>query len=229
MTQDPPVSLCDILSPAIMPNRSAVKRNSLEIVSLVGDGSFSGGGTAMRAKIVCLGAAVLGCLVAVSAAWALYSVAETGKWPQDWPAELEPLRKQSRTLVGPMIPQRHFAVPMKTREEFEQAWPHLLAVKTKGAPIFLVRGPNFFLGEKRAAGVVVHCPPEGQHKNPATPEKPIPHVENPRVQWMNTNYIELVVDGQIVDLNRIPLPADAPVIDERFPASDRGASDRPGK
>ena len=28
--------------------------------------------------------------------------------------------------------------------------------------------------------------------------------------------IELIVDGEIVDLNRIPLPADAPVIDKRF-------------
>jgi hypothetical protein len=29
-------------------------------------------------------------------------------------------------------------------------------------------------------------------------------------------YIELVVDGAIVDLNRIPLPADTPIVDERF-------------
>ena len=28
--------------------------------------------------------------------------------------------------------------------------------------------------------------------------------------------IELVVDGNIVDLNRIPLPADTPIIDKRF-------------
>ena len=30
------------------------------------------------------------------------------------------------------------------------------------------------------------------------------------------DFIELVVDGNIVDLNRIPLPADTPIIDERF-------------
>jgi hypothetical protein len=29
-------------------------------------------------------------------------------------------------------------------------------------------------------------------------------------------YIELVVDGNIVDLNRIPLAAHTPIIDERF-------------
>jgi hypothetical protein len=28
--------------------------------------------------------------------------------------------------------------------------------------------------------------------------------------------IELVVDGKIVDLNRIALPADTPIVDERF-------------
>jgi hypothetical protein len=33
---------------------------------------------------------------------------------------------------------------------------------------------------------------------------------------MNTTYIELVVDGDIVDLNRIPLSEDTPLIDERF-------------
>ncbi|HEX4588757.1 MAG TPA: hypothetical protein VH120_02430 [Gemmataceae bacterium] len=153
---------------------------------------------------------------AYSAAYALYSVSYTGDWPKTWPAELEPLRKQARTLVGPLVECRHYAIPFANREEFEAAWPHLLKVKTKGAPIFLVRGPSFYLGDKATAGVVVHSPPEGQAKNPATPEGPIPGVEHPRTRWMNTTFIELVVDGQIVDLNRLPLPPDTPIIDERF-------------
>ena len=33
---------------------------------------------------------------------------------------------------------------------------------------------------------------------------------------MNTTFIELTVDGNIVDLNRIALPEDTPIIDERF-------------
>jgi len=33
---------------------------------------------------------------------------------------------------------------------------------------------------------------------------------------MYATFIELVVDGDIVDSNRIPLPADAPIVDERF-------------
>ena len=50
----------------------------------------------------------------------------------------------------------------------------------------------------------------------ANPETPIPGQNNPRVTWMRTTFIELVVDGDVVDLNRIPLPPDTPIIDERF-------------
>lgn len=154
-------------------------------------------------------------LCVASSAYALYSVANEGRWPKDWPQELEPLRKQSRTLVGPLLEARHYAIPFTKREQFEAAWPHLLQAKTKGAPIMLVRGKNFFLGQQEA-GVVIHSPPERQNENPNTPEAPIPGDHNPRSQWMYTTYIELVVDGQIVDLNRIELPADTPIIDERF-------------
>ena len=140
---------------------------------------------------------------AVGPADADYSVTGKGTWPKSWPKELEPLRKQANTFEGPLAPHQHYAIPFTKREEFESAWPHLLKVKSKGAPVRLVRGRNFFLGEHSKAGVVVHCPPAGQADNPATPEAPI--------------YLELVADGDIVDLNRIPLPSDAPLIDERFP------------
>jgi hypothetical protein len=146
--------------------------------------------------------AVIGCFCAVGSAHALYSVSNRGEWPNSWPKELEPLRKQSRTLVGPVALNQHFAIPFTKREEFESAWPHILKVKSKGAPVRLVRGPNFFLGAGVKAGVVVHGPPAGQEDNPAVPKCPIS--------------IDLVVDGDIVDLNRIALPADTPIIDERF-------------
>ena len=138
------------------------------------------------------------------------AVAET------WPAELEGLRNQALTLDGPHFSYLHYAIHFSDREQFESAWPHILAVKTQGAPVFLVRGPNFFLGDDRDAGVVVHCPPAGQTENAATPEVPIAGTQNMRTRWMNTTYVELVVDGQIVDLNRIPLPPDTPIVDERF-------------
>jgi len=148
----------------------------------------------MKRTIAVLAAIVL---CAVGPADADYSVTGKGTWPKSWPKDLEPLRKQSSTFEGPLDAHQHYAIPFTKQEEFESAWPHILKVKSKGAPLRMVRGPNVFLGEHIKAGVVVHCPPPRQADNPAT-------------------YIELVVDGSIVDLNRIPLPADTPIIDERF-------------
>jgi hypothetical protein len=167
----------------------------------------------MKRATVFLTATALCALTSVASA--MYSVWNEGNWPKTWPSELEPLRKQSRSYVGPMTDHRHYAIPFTKREEIESAWPHILKVKTKGAPVILVRGSNFFLGEGIKAGVVVHSPPLGQANNPATPEAPI-NSTNVRERWLYTTYIELVVDGEIVDLNRIPLPADTPIIDERF-------------
>jgi hypothetical protein len=104
------------------------------------------------------------------------------------------------------------------------AWPHLLKVKSKGAPIFLKRSPYKLLGANITAGVVVHSPPAGTDKK-ANPEGPIPGKGNLRSKWMYTNSIELIVDGDIVALNRIPLPQDTPIIDERF-SKGPGARDQ---
>lgn len=170
----------------------------------------------MKTRIA-LFAAVAVCVLC-SAAHALYTVDNSGKWPKSWPRELEPLRKQARTLVGPMVEQQHFAIRFSRREEFESAWPQFLKVKTPGAPVFLVRGPSFFLGDGVKAGVIVHSPPAGQSNNPNTPEAPIPGVTNPRVRWMNTTYLEVVVDGDVIDPDRIRLPAHTPLFDERSKA-----------
>jgi hypothetical protein len=45
---------------------------------------------------------------------------------------------------------------------------------------------------------------------------------------MKTTYIELVVDGKIVDLNRIALPADTSIIDERFTDGPNKSGDPSG-
>ena len=60
---------------------------------------------------------------------------------------------------------------------------------------------ELFLGGNPTAGVVVHCPPLDHADNSATSD---------------ATFIELVVDGDVVDLNRLPLPADTPIMDERF-------------
>lgn len=153
---------------------------------------------------------------AAGAAYALYGIRDTGTWPKSWPRELEALRKQSRTLEHLDAGSLHYAIRFNNRKQFETAWKHILKVKTKGAPIFLVRAPNFFLYDKVKAGVVVHCPPIGNTNNPAAPEAPMSGVKEARMRWMNTTNIELVVDDDIINLNRIKLPSNSPIIDERF-------------
>ena len=147
-------------------------------------------------------------------ALALYEVANEGLWPKTWPKELEKLRKQARSLTGPLAPNMfwYYEIPFTKREEFEAAWPHLLKVRTKGSPIYLLRAPNSRMGTAIPAGVRVHSPPSDTKE----PEAPLSGKQLDRETWQWTNYIELVVDGQIVDLNRIPLPAETPIVDERF-------------
>jgi hypothetical protein len=140
--------------------------------------------------------------------YADYTVEDHGSWPANWPEELEPLRKSARTLEGPSRPLLQYAIPFTKREEFESAWPHLLKVKSKGAPIVLTRGPSFWLGKEQNAGVCVHTPPEGQ--------APIADGKDANGNWEKTIYIELIVDSEVIDLNRIPLPPDTPILDKRF-------------
>lgn len=120
---------------------------------------------------------------------------------------MEPLRKQSRTLEGPKQPLLHHAIPFTDRAYFESAWQHLLKVKSKGAPIVLRRDPSFWIDGK-SAGVCIHTPPKG--------EVPIVDGKDAKGNWEQTIYIELIVDGEIIELNRIQLPPDTPIIDERF-------------
>ena len=77
------------------------------------------------------------------------------------------------------------------RDEFESAWPHLLKVKSKGAPTVLRRASSFWPGDKANAGVCVHTPPAG--------EDPIADGKDAKGNWEKTIYIELIVDGEIIE------------------------------
>jgi hypothetical protein len=159
---------------------------------------------------------------ALYSVYADYSVSNVGKWPKSWPKELEPLRKQSTTFVGPEILARHYFIPFTDRKQFESAWPYILEVKSKGAPLILLRSPYTWLG-RMDAGVLVHCPPKG------TKPEAVPPGEGGNIyRLLRTDYLELVVDGKIVDLNRIPLPADTPIIDKRFQEKRTARPTRPG-
>ena len=142
---------------------------------------------------------------------ALDAVSNKGEWPKDWPAELEPLREHSQTRVVAKAATREYCIPFTNRQDFEAAWPHLLKVKTKNAPIFLIRPPKTGFLAGKTAGVYVHSPPE----HTSMPESPVDS-ENVIERWMWTTYIYLIVDGDVVDLNRVPIPPDTPIVDERF-------------
>lgn len=160
----------------------------------------------MKRRSALLTVILLGAAMSASAD---YSVRFQGDWPDSWPKELDDLRPQARTLEGPLLPSPHYAIPFADRDQFEAAWPHLLSVKSPGAPLILKRGENFFLGENHVAGIIVHCPPAGT-------ERPKDRKVKPDDYWRYDTYLELVVDGETVDLNRIELPKDTPIIDERF-------------
>lgn len=164
----------------------------------------------MKSKITFL-AAFAFCAASVSAN---YSVRDEGTWPKSWPKELEPLREQARSLRGSLADVTLYEIPFARRESFEATWPHILKVKTRGAPVILVRGPDTWMG-KIDAGVRIHCPP-GRVGEPVTPGTPIAGAGDAATRWLYTNHIELIVDGKVVDLNRIPLPPDTPIIDKRF-------------
>jgi hypothetical protein len=167
----------------------------------------------MRRKLALLIAIVL-CGTAATV-YALYEFSNEGTWPKTWPKELESLRMQSRTLIGPEAEQPHYEIPFTRREDFESAWPHLLKVKSKGAPLVLLRAPDSQLGFQIKAGARIHGATPCSKPMAEAPLEGSPDM-NPRERWMYTTYIDLIVDGDVVDLNRIPLPADTPIIDQRF-------------
>ena len=158
----------------------------------------------------------IACLAIRSVAFAEYSVWDKGMWPESWPKELEPLRKQARTYEGPRVLYRFYLIPFTKREEFEAAWPQLLKVKSKGVPIVLVRGPKTDFFVVQPAGVIIRTPPVNEAPGPENGVS-ISDAQKADGEWRTkASYIELVVDGEIVNLNRIPLPPDTLIIDERF-------------
>ena len=165
-------------------------------------------------------AASLSLAVLITPAHAIYSVSDTGNWPKNWPTELESLREQATSIQGGLVELVTHHIPFDSQEQFEAAWPYLLRIKTKGAPIVLRSSPSeHWYFKKTVAGVLIHTPPD-QSGHLGEPAGPISQQGKIRVRWMNTNYIELIVDGKIVDLNRIQFPEETLIIDLRFRGDD---------
>lgn len=153
----------------------------------------------------------------VSSVYAMSTGGPGGTWPKSWPKELEPLREQAWTWADGVIMSPSYDISFASREEFESAWPHIVKLKSEGATLTLLRGPHIrVITDKspkgQTAGVRILTPLKGVSTGP-----------------LSTTRIGLVVDGDIVDLNRIPLPADTPIIDKRFKDADQKASNPTAK
>jgi len=167
-------------------------------------------------------------LVGVVAAqlFADVSIENRGRWPESWPQELEPLREKSRTIEGPLAGFLHYEIPFSDRDAFESAWSHLLQVKSQESPIVLIRSPyegtGAMKGSSMKAGVLINSYPlASSTEDPAASDAP---AKGTKPKSAITTYLVLVVDGKVVDLNRIPLPKNTYIQDERF--QDSGITKR---
>lgn len=112
---------------------------------------------------------ILSLCLFVPTVFALVATFQEGSWPESWPAELEPWRKQARTFdVGHGIIERVYEISFQTPEQFAAAWPAILKVKSLGAPVILeaspFKCPSSF--SQTAAGVVILAPSEGYAIDP---------------------------------------------------------------
>ncbi len=157
------------------------------------------------------------------------TIRSRGTWPETWPEELEPCRDQAKTLdVAHGIQETVFEISFDRRKDFEKAWPYILEVRSKGGPLVLERGPSTYSvsGSTLDTGVRILCPPDGAAgSSQESPEyvvdqdgKWVPFDGTNRVGFIHRARVDivLVTDGKIVDLNRIRLPGDTPIVDRRF-------------
>jgi hypothetical protein len=163
--------------------------------------------------------ATLALFVAASHLHADVWVQNKGAWPKSWPRQLDRFRVNSRTIEGPLGGYLRYEIPIADRDAFEAAWPHFLKVRSASYPIVLIRSPytgkGAAEGNSITAGVIVNTFPAPQIASATAEEGRAARVESATV-------IVLVVDGEIVDLNRISLPEKTQIKDERF--KDRGSS-----
>lgn len=156
----------------------------------------------MRRMSVALVTLTLLCVIATSRLGADVSIEDRGSWPKTWPKDLESLRTEARTIEGSLAGYFSYEIPFTKRDDFESAWPHLLKVRSPEYPIILVRSPHAGTGATKGnsmkAGVLISSSPIASRDADTT------------------TVIVVVVDGDIVDLNRIELPGNTHVQDERF-------------
>ena len=191
---------------------------------------------------------------AVTLCCALVTTSEHGTWPESWPRELEDFRQHGKTFgYSSQTEECAHEVVFPSREAFEKAWPHLLKLKSKGAPLIVesLQSTNLFPKPEQAAVRVLAPSPPGRGFTDAERNRPFPWpdtiklpdgtwpefvvhseggwvpAEKAAIRYRVRQDLVLIVDGNIIDLNRIPLPADTPIIDRRFQGSASGSDGKP--
>ena len=174
-----------------------------------------------------VGLAVLAGLAYCGVSFAYIWSADHGAWSSDWPKELEPYRERTSTITTPNPPVGKivYTIPFADRSDFEKIWPVLLNLKTKGAPLILRSGSV----ELRRSWSAIDLNREEVDKPAGTypgvkiytsghsmyPENSPAYASSIASEGQPTAKIELFVDGNVIDLNRIRLPAETPIIDKR--------------
>jgi hypothetical protein len=200
--------------------------------------------------------AFLALIISSPAAFAIATIDETGMWPQSWPKELEPLRKDARTIrIATMIHEDVYEIHFKDRETFERSWPILLGLKSKKGQLTFYKVASsppdqVVIFSNEVPALRIYDSPAGSISGGSAVGPPWPssaflpngllpeYVKAGEVQgkrtWIPATRgegfqgfmerarvdIELIIDGKIIDLNRIRIPSDTPIIDKRWPAEE---------
>lgn len=190
---------------------------------------------------------------------AFVSVSEVAAWPKDWPQELEPYREHALKwcCMGGEAEETLYYIKFRNRPEFENIWPTLLKLKSKGAPLHLCSAgvasadADSFAAFFEGPMVTIKCPTSGTYQlradgfyshvaqwtqDLAQSDGPLPEFVVRRKEdgiWapveqhaasipahcgvLERARVELLlfVDGKVIDLNRIRLPEDTPILDRR--------------
>ena len=138
------------------------------------------------------------------------SCSSHGTWPADWPKGLDAWRDQATTLrAAPLGQDGFYTVTLEDREAFEKGWAALLEVPRADHPtLTLVSEPPKdvaleSLGGRRAGRPVVQV---RYYRS---------FGENGKKSREVAVGITLFVDGKIVDLNRVRIPAGYKIEDRR--------------
>ena len=176
-------------------------------------------------------------------ALALISYAPVRGWPESWPSEFNDYRDQA-VHITPMTggaSEEIYEIHFNDREEFERLWPAVLKVKTEGAPLTLrtfepiedhpMDGDIF-----TKPYLTIHVPPSNSPRKLETVRlpsgEPAEYAQLREDAWhplepgetghRTSGYsarartdVALHVDGTVIDLNRIPLPGNTPIVDKR--------------